>query len=82
MFDPPRDDSRATIEMANAKGVRVKMVTGDDTAIAIETARQLGMGTHIIPAADAFPKDMDPNHVPFRNRGCHRAGRRFCARVP
>src|SRR5262249_49277397 len=48
----------------NEKGVRVKMVTGDDTAIAIETARQLGMGTHIIPAAEAFPKDMDPNHVP------------------
>src|SRR5262249_14436872 len=43
---------------------RVKMVTGDDTAIAIETARQLGMGTHIIPAAEAFPKDMDPNNVP------------------
>ncbi len=64
MFDPPRDDSKATIEMANAKGVRVKMVTGDDTAIAIETARQLGMGTHIIPAAEAFPKDMDPNNVP------------------
>jgi len=64
MFDPPRDDSKATIEMANAKGVQVKMVTGDDTAIAIETARQLGMGTHIIPAADAFPKDMDPNNVP------------------
>jgi H+-transporting ATPase len=40
------------------------MVTGDDTAIAIETARLLGMGTHIIPAADAFPKDMDPNNVP------------------
>jgi H+-transporting ATPase len=64
MFDPPRDDSKATIDMANEKGVRVKMVTGDDTAIAIETARRLGMGTHIIPAADAFPKDMDPNNVP------------------
>jgi len=64
MIDPPRDDSKATIEMANAKGVRVKMVTGDDTAIAIETARKLGMGTHIIPAAEAFPKDMDPNKVP------------------
>ena len=64
MFDPPRDDSKQTIELANQKGVRVKMVTGDDTAIAIETARQLGMGTHIIPAADAFPKDMDPNNVP------------------
>ncbi len=64
MFDPPRDDSRQTIELVDAKGVRVKMVTGDDTAIAIETARQLGMGTHIIPAADVFPKDMDPNNVP------------------
>jgi H+-transporting ATPase len=64
MFDPPRDDSKQTIELANQKGVQVKMVTGDDTAIAIETARQLGMGTHIIPAADAFPKDMDPNNVP------------------
>ncbi|WP_315806190.1 plasma-membrane proton-efflux P-type ATPase [Bradyrhizobium sp. SZCCHNR3117] len=64
MFDPPRDDSKATIDLANAKGVRVKMVTGDDTAIAIETARQLGMGTHIIPAADAFPKNMDPNNLP------------------
>jgi magnesium-transporting ATPase (P-type) len=64
MFDPPRDDSKATIEKANEKGVKVKMVTGDDTAIAIETAHQLGMGTKIIPAADVFPKDMDPNHVP------------------
>ncbi|HBZ69602.1 MAG TPA: plasma-membrane proton-efflux P-type ATPase [Deltaproteobacteria bacterium] len=63
MFDPPRDDSRATIDQANAKGVRVKMITGDDTAIAIETARQLGMGTHIVAAADAFPKEMDPNNV-------------------
>ena len=64
MFDPPRDDSRETIDRAAEKGVRVKMITGDDTAIAIETARQLGMGTHIIPASDAFPKDMDPDNVP------------------
>jgi H+-transporting ATPase len=64
MFDPPRDDSRATIERAEAKGVRVKMVTGDDTAIAREIARQLGLGTNIIPAAEAFPPHMDPNNVP------------------
>jgi len=64
MFDPPREDSKATIAMANAKGVEVKMVTGDDTAIAVETARLLGVGTHVIPAVDAFPKDMDLNHVP------------------
>jgi H+-transporting ATPase len=64
MFDPPRDDSRATIERAESKGVRIKMVTGDDTAIAREIARQLGLGTNIIPAADAFPPHMDPDHVP------------------
>ncbi|OQK18536.1 metal-transporting ATPase [Methyloprofundus sedimenti] len=64
MFDPPRDDSKRTIDNAREKGVQVKMITGDDTAIAIETARQLGMGTNILAAADAFPKDMDPNNVP------------------
>jgi len=64
MFDPPRDDSKATIDLARAKGVTIKMITGDDTAIARETARQLGLGTNIIPAAEAFPKDMDPDHVP------------------
>jgi H+-transporting ATPase len=64
MFDPPREDSKATIDKANEKGVSVKMVTGDDTAIAIETARQLGLGVHIIPAAEVFPKDMDPNNLP------------------
>ena len=64
MFDPPRDDSKATIDAVEAKGVAVKMITGDDTAIAVEVARELGMGTNIIAAADAFPKDMDPDHVP------------------
>ncbi|MTI00361.1 plasma-membrane proton-efflux P-type ATPase [Roseibium sp. RKSG952] len=64
MFDPPRDDSKETIEKVRARGVAVKMVTGDDTAIARETARQLGLGTNIVPAAEAFPKDMDPDHVP------------------
>jgi H+-transporting ATPase len=66
MFDPPRDDSRATIEQAESKGVRIKMVTGDDTAIARETARQLGLGTNIIPAAEIFPPQMDPDNVPPR----------------
>lgn len=64
MFDPPRDDSKETIEAAKAKGVNVKMITGDDTAIAIETCRQLGLGTNILNAADVFPSDMDPDNVP------------------
>ncbi|MFN2179606.1 MAG: plasma-membrane proton-efflux P-type ATPase [Candidatus Promineifilaceae bacterium] len=50
LFDPPREDSKATIEMAGEMGVKVKMVTGDQVAIAKETARQLGLGTNILDA--------------------------------
>jgi magnesium-transporting ATPase (P-type) len=32
-------------------GVKVKMVTGDQLAIAIETAKKLGLGTGILDAA-------------------------------
>eukprot|EP00921_Rhytidocystis_pertsovi_P025984 GHVQ01041952.1.p1 GENE.GHVQ01041952.1~~GHVQ01041952.1.p1 ORF type:complete len:815 (+),score=69.08 GHVQ01041952.1:163-2607(+) len=48
LFDPPRDDTARTIERALDYGVDVKMITGDQRAIAIETARMLGMGTHIV----------------------------------
>jgi H+-transporting ATPase len=64
MFDPPRDDSKATVAAVVAKGVAVKMITGDDTAIAVETARELGMGTNILTATDVFPENMDPDNVP------------------
>lgn len=47
MFDPPRVDTKATIEAAYANGVEVKMITGDQTAIAVETCRMLGMGTKV-----------------------------------
>ena len=47
MFDPPRHDTKATIEAAFANGVEVKMITGDHTAIAVETCRMLGMGTKV-----------------------------------
>jgi H+-transporting ATPase len=50
LFDPPRPDSRNTIETARAMGVNVKMVTGDQVAIGRETARQLGLGTEILDA--------------------------------
>ncbi|WP_413207475.1 plasma-membrane proton-efflux P-type ATPase [Rhodospirillum sp. A1_3_36] len=64
LFDPPRDDSRTTIEAVRARGVSVKMITGDDTAIARETARQLGLGMNIATAAESFPRDMDPDNPP------------------
>jgi H+-transporting ATPase len=51
LFDPPRDDARATIATALSMGVKVKMVTGDALAIARETAKKLDMGTNILDAA-------------------------------
>ena len=51
LFDPPRVQAKATIASARQMGVSVKMVTGDQTAIAQETAKQLGMGTNILDAS-------------------------------
>lgn len=48
LFDPPRLDTKETIEHAIEMGVEVKMITGDQTAIAKETCRELGMGTNIL----------------------------------
>jgi H+-transporting ATPase len=50
LFDPPREDAKATIETALAMGVKIKMVTGDALAIARETAKKLNMGTDILDA--------------------------------
>jgi len=50
LFDPPREDAKATIAAALKMGVTVKMVTGDALAIAQETAKKLGMGTNILDA--------------------------------
>jgi H+-transporting ATPase len=48
LFDPPREDAKATIATAAKMGVKIKMVTGDALAIARETARALGMGVNIL----------------------------------
>ncbi|OWZ66559.1 plasma-membrane proton-efflux P-type ATPase [Cryptococcus neoformans] len=50
IFDPPRSDTKKTIDDAMALGVKVKMVTGDQLAIAKETGRRLGLGDHMYPA--------------------------------
>ncbi len=51
LSDPPREDSKATIDTARQMGVRVKMVTGDQVAIGKEIARQVGLGTNILDAS-------------------------------
>jgi H+-transporting ATPase len=51
LYDPLREDSKATVETAEQMGVDVKMVTGDQLAIGKEIARQLDMGTSILDAS-------------------------------
>ncbi|KAH0457314.1 hypothetical protein IEQ34_012629 [Dendrobium chrysotoxum] len=51
LFDPPRHDSADTIRRALNLGVNVKMITGDQLAIAKETGRRLGMGTNMYPSS-------------------------------
>jgi len=47
LYDPPRDDTKETIQKALQMEVKVKMITGDQLAIAKETARLLNMGDKI-----------------------------------
>lgn len=54
LFDPPREDAANTIREANDHGIHVKMVTGDNTAIAKQIAGQLGLGTNIHTAEEFF----------------------------
>ena len=61
LFDPPREDARATVATARAMGVKVKMVTGDALAIARETARKLDMGTNILDASSLGDSNKDEN---------------------
>lgn len=54
LFDPPREDSSDTIREAGNHGIHVKMVTGDNVAIARQIAGQLGLGTNIHTAGEFF----------------------------
>ncbi|KAH9618177.1 hypothetical protein KSS87_020992 [Heliosperma pusillum] len=61
LFDPPRHDSAETIRQALHLGVNVKMITGDQLAIAKETGRRLGMGTNMYPSSSLLGQDKDSN---------------------
>ncbi|KAL0425139.1 UNVERIFIED_CONTAM: Plasma membrane ATPase 4 [Sesamum radiatum] len=59
LFDPPRHDSGETIKRALNLGVNVKMITGDQLAIAKETGRRLGMGTNMYPSSSLLGQHKD-----------------------
>ncbi|KAL9460649.1 hypothetical protein AB3S75_003782 [Citrus x aurantiifolia] len=63
LFDPPRHDSVDTIRRALNLGVCVKMITGDQLAIAKETGRRLGMATNMYPSSSLLGRDKDENEA-------------------
>jgi H+-transporting ATPase len=54
LFDPPRPDSAQTLADARSNGIAVKMVTGDNVAIARQIGGQLGIGANIVAAETVF----------------------------
>jgi H+-transporting ATPase len=54
LYDPPRTDSAETISEAKKHGINVKMITGDNVAIAKEISKQLGLKTNIQSAEALF----------------------------
>ena len=51
LYDPPREDSKAVIDEMRSNGVHVKMLTGDNIAIAREVARILDLKQEAIRAS-------------------------------
>lgn len=50
IYDPPWEDTKQTIDRAIQLGVKVKMITGDQWAIAKETGWRLSSGDNIYQA--------------------------------
>ncbi len=63
LYDPPREDSAAMIAHAQEHGIDVKMVTGDNLAIAREIAKQLKMKDKIQSAEAILIPEMDYEHI-------------------
>ena len=63
-LDPPRPDTKQTIQEAHAYGVAVKMITGDHLLIARNTANQLEMGDRIFTAERLPMLDMETKQKP------------------
>lgn len=64
IFDPPREDTKQTLDDAQALGVQVKMATGDQLAIAKETGRRLGLGDNMFNAK-ALQTGIPPPGCPY-----------------
>ena len=59
LFDPPRKDTKETVDAARSMHVNIKMITGDHTAIAKETSSKLDLGSNIIAAKDITDENIE-----------------------
>ena len=60
LYDPPRDDAKQTIKEVKQHGIDIKMVTGDNIAIAKQISKELGLGQNILLADQIVsPKDKE-----------------------
>jgi H+-transporting ATPase len=66
LSDPPREDSAQTIKKAQEHGIQVKMVTGDNLAIARQISSELGLGTGIRTADELFHEEVDKKGISTR----------------
>ncbi|WP_460188682.1 plasma-membrane proton-efflux P-type ATPase [Thiomicrorhabdus hydrogeniphila] len=56
LIDPEREDSTEVIQSMRANGVQVKMITGDNVAIAVEIGRRLGLSQRSLRASELTGK--------------------------
>ena len=54
LLDPPIEGTEKVIREAHERGIDIRMVTGDHSAIAKQVAGQLGMGTNVRQADELF----------------------------
>jgi H+-transporting ATPase len=66
LFDPPREDSAETIRRAEEHGIQVKMVTGDNKAIARQISSQLGLGMNIQLVGELLEGAGDGSKLPAK----------------
>lgn len=66
LSDPPREDSAETIRRAGEHGIEVKMVTGDNLAIAKQISSELHLGQNIHVADEFFGKGLEQKVLPLK----------------
>ncbi len=62
LFDPPRDDTKQTVDHLKEMAIDVKMVTGDHEAIAKELSGKLDLGNNIVPVAKLYKEGETSEH--------------------